>query len=321
MRPLGSIVMRRFILSLAVALFAGPAWAVVTIRCEDEGGGVFRIEYVVEGEPNKVRAFALDITISDGVIEAIYDYHVGQSTAANPGYGIFPANFGRYIIVDPATGEVTDWDVNDYTPVVDPNDTGALGGLGTAGITVEMASLYYPTGDDSPDVPLDSGTLFRIRASEEPHLSIAENSLRGGIVLTDPNVDPTVYLEVCPPWPPPPPYPCFPDTYSTYNDWVTMGKPDCWCELPYGSGYQCDGDADGATETFFKYRIYGKDLGLIVDNWKRKIDDPLLDPCADIDHKSETVFNYRVYGKDLAKIVENWRKKDVDLAGDCPRPE
>ena len=60
---------------------------------------------------------------------------------------------------------------------------------------------------------------------------------------------------------------------------------------------------------------------MIVDNWKRKIDNPLLDPCADIDHKSETFFKYRVYSKDLAKIVENWRKKDLDLAGDCPRPE
>jgi hypothetical protein len=109
---------------------------------------------------------------------------------------------------------------------------------------------------------------------------------------------------------------CFPSNYSTYNDWVALGKPDCWCEL-----YQCDGDADGGTETFFKYRVYGKDLGLIVDNWKRKIDDPLLDACADIDHKAETFFNYRVYGKDLAMVVTNWKKKDADLPGNCPRPE
>jgi hypothetical protein len=46
-----------------------------------------------------------------------------------------------------------------------------------------------------------------------------------------------------------------------------------------------------------------------------------LDPCADIDHKSETLLEYRVYGRDIAKIVENWRKKDSDLAGNYPRPE
>jgi len=112
------------------------------------------------------------------------------------------------------------------------------------------------------------------------------------------------------------PVDCFPCTNSTYDDWVDLGKPACWCEP-----FQCDGDADGVTETFFNYRIYGEDLNLVVKNWKRKINDPLLDPCADIDHKSETFFKYRVYGKDLAKTVANWKKKDTDLAGDCPRPE
>ena len=70
---------------------------------------------------------------------------------------------------------------------------------------------------------------------------------------------------------------CFPSNYSTYNDWVALGRPNCWCEP-----YQCDGDADGGTETFF---------------------------------------NYRVYGKVLAMVVANWKKKDADLAGDWPRPE
>jgi len=114
---------------------------------------------------------------------------------------------------------------------------------------------------------------------------------------------------------------CFPADYRTYNDWVALGKPMCWCAPPYGSGYQCDGDADGKTETVFKYRIYGGDLNLIVQNWKRTIEDPLLNPCADIDHKAETVFKYRVYSKDLSIIVANWKKTDDKLPGNCPRPE
>ena len=302
-------------------MFAGPAWATVAITVVDEGGGVLRIDYRMEGELNKVRAFALDITISDGVIEAIRDYHVGQSTAVNPGYGIFPTNFGRYIIVDPATGEVTDWDVNDYTPVVDLNDTGALGGLGTAGITVEMASLYYPPGDNSPNAPPNTGTLCKVTISEESHFSVTENAARGGIVLTDPSLSPTVDLTeatdvpIC----------CldkFPRAYTTYQDWLVMGSPDCWAGNWFSEWrYQCDGDADGATELPMRYRVYGKDLALIVENWKRKTNDPLLNPCADIDHKSEMVLKYRVYGKDLAIVVANWKKKDKDLRGDCPRPE
>jgi len=122
---------------------------------------------------------------------------------------------------------------------------------------------------------------------------------------------------------------CFPCTYSTYPDWLALGKPRCWCAPPAGTGYQCDGDADGVTEGFFKYRVYGKDINLVVGNWKRKVNDPQLDPCADIDHKSEAFFKYRVYGKDLATVVTNWKKKDrsepydptMQLPGDCPRPE
>jgi hypothetical protein len=144
-------------------------------------------------------------------------------------------------------------------------------------------------------------------------MSVAENATRGGVVLTDPSVAPTVVLTggpvTCDDI-------CFPAGYSTYNDWVALGEPECWCKA-----YQCDGDVDDATETFFKYRIYGNDLSAIVDNWKKKIDDATLNACADIDHKSETFFKYRVYGNDLAIVVGNWKAKDGDLPGDCPRPE
>jgi len=114
----------------------------------------------------------------------------------------------------------------------------------------------------------------------------------------------------------PPVAECFPSTYPGYQDWLALGKPDCWCKK-----YQCDGDVDGGVEGIFKYRVYGKDLALIVANWKKKIDDPTLNPCADIDHKGEGVFKYRVYGKDLARVVSNWKKKDADLPGTCPRLE
>jgi hypothetical protein len=105
---------------------------------------------------------------------------------------------------------------------------------------------------------------------------------------------------------------CFPPGYSEFTDWVTLGGPECWCKP-----YQCDGDADGKTEGFFKYRIYSKDLSLVVENWKRKIDDPKLNPCADIDHLAAPT--YRVYSNDLAIVITNWKKKDAGLPGNCPR--
>ena len=42
---------------------------------------------------------------------------------------------------------------------------------------------------------------------------------------------------------------------------------------------------------------------------------------GDTDSGTETRFKYRIHGKDISKIVQNWRKKYSDLAGDCPRPE
>jgi M6 family metalloprotease-like protein len=114
------------------------------------------------------------------------------------------------------------------------------------------------------------------------------------------------------------PVECFHCMYSTYDDWVTLGKPACWC-----TPYQCDGDADGADSGGInKYRVFTGDLNLIVANWKKKAGDPALDPCADIDHKDSGGINrYRVFTGDLNKVVVNWTKKDTQLPGNCPRSE
>ena len=118
---------------------------------------------------------------------------------------------------------------------------------------------------------------------------------------------------------------CFPKLFSTYADWVAYGKPNCWCgtrgDPPWP--YQCDGDADGRNSgPPFKYRIYTGDLNLIVANWKKKMGNPTLNPCADLDHKSSGApFQYRVYTVDIHPVVRNWKKKDAQLPGNCPRPE
>ena len=116
---------------------------------------------------------------------------------------------------------------------------------------------------------------------------------------------------------------CFPCTYSTYGDWLALGKPDCWCAPPNGSSYQCDGDADGKDSGGVnKFRVFTGDLSLIVANWKKKAGDATLDPCADVDHKdSGGILKYRVFTGDLTRLVTNWKKKDAQLPGDCPRPE
>jgi hypothetical protein len=115
---------------------------------------------------------------------------------------------------------------------------------------------------------------------------------------------------------------CFPSDNPDYADWVEYGKPKCWCNSavdPEATGdYQCDGDADGATEGILKYRVALNDLNMIIANWKKRMSaNP--DPCADIDHKSEGILKYRVALNDLNIIIANWKKRDSALPGDCPR--
>jgi parallel beta-helix repeat protein len=120
---------------------------------------------------------------------------------------------------------------------------------------------------------------------------------------------------------------CFPDTpeyaqqYADFLAYLALGfDPSCWCAAPNGSGFQCDGDADGDTQTPQEYRVFTNDLLCVIENWRKKITDPTIDPCCDFDHKAETYLQYRVFGNDLAIVVANWKKTSSELPGDCPRP-
>jgi hypothetical protein len=316
--------MRKIAVTLAVLLLATPALAAVKIIIEDEGGYTAAIKYETDGG-EVVRAFALDIKVVGATIDGCSDYVKGESAPGNVGYGIFPANFSRHITVDAATGEVTTWDVNEYTPVADAADPGALGGLGTDGVTIEMGGLWYPPEADSPNAPGNSGLLCKLTVSDACTMSAEENPTRGGIVLTDPSVTPTVDRTGATDVSITGEVECFPDTNPAYSDWVALGSPECWCapqpDGTGGSGYQCDGDADGKATGFPTYhRISTGDLQVLVENWQKKDDDPTLNPCADIDHKRTGFPTYfRVSTGDLTILVNNWQKKDTALPGDCPR--
>ncbi len=121
---------------------------------------------------------------------------------------------------------------------------------------------------------------------------------------------------------------CLPDTppyaqqYADFLAYAAAGSdPSCWCEPPDGSGYQCDGDADRATQTPIRYRVFTNDLQCLIDNWQKKITDPTIDPCCDFDHRAEGSQQYRIFTNDLAILIANWKKKSSDLPGDCPRPD
>ena len=174
---------------VVIVLSAPPTSATVIVTCADLGGGVAEFSYDASDEPVLVRAFSLDITVDSGAtIESIFDYKVGISTAANPGYGVFPGS----IDINDTTGEVDDWG----TPIGSDYYPGTLPGLGTYGITVEMASLY----GGAENAPLVSDTLFKITIdwhnASAVNANIALNALRGGIIMEDGST-PTVDLVGC----------------------------------------------------------------------------------------------------------------------------
>jgi hypothetical protein len=182
--------MKKIVFLLAVLAVGACASAAVRIIVENQNG-LASIKYATDGE--KVRAFALDVRLSSGTFTGISGFIKGESTAAHPGYGIFPARFSQYVTVDATTGEVSSWDANEYCPLADPCDPGALGGLGTGGVTLEMGALYSPA-DGSPNAPGNIGTLCTLSLSQGAQVTVTENAVRGGIVLTNPAVKPTVDL-------------------------------------------------------------------------------------------------------------------------------
>jgi len=320
------LVMKRLSLLLAVLVLASPALAAVRIIVEPDGNTA-AIKYETDGEI--VRAFALDIMVDAGTIIGISDFIRGESTAENPGYGIFPANFGRYIAVDADTGEVATWDVNDYTPVADPCDPGALGGLGTDGITIEMGALYYPAEDNSPNAPGTSGTLCRLTLSTTANVTVSLNEVRGGVVLTDPDVAATVDMVQASAMTVVPENELLAPSHPDYAEWVAVGKPACWA-YPR----QCHGDADGVAEgnasTGYSY-VGPQDLNVLVAAWQVK--EPPFGPgiasiengiCADFARDkegSEATGFYRVGTTDLNRLVANWLVKEAPkgagVRGDC----
>jgi len=213
---------------LSILLFAAPAWSTVIISADDMGGGEVAISYVTDG--NLPRAFGLDITVTDGNITACEPNMLGECTATVRGYGIFPGT-----IVIEADGTISDYG----TPVAPPGSPGALGGLDTNGITIEMCSLYQ-----EPNAPPASGELCVITVTADCDVNIAGNAARcgtGGVVMENPDEIPEIiYVTGL--------IPCFhcfcpgatvgdiTITADMYALWVSIGKPAIWC---------CEGNSRG----------------------------------------------------------------------------
>ncbi len=178
--------MKKIFLILAVLMLAAPVMAepnniTITATVVDSGYPA-EVEITYAVTTGKIpRAFALDITVTAGTIVDIGNFFVGECNDSN-GYGIFPANFNRYINAD-----FNNWDDVNYTPVADVNDLpgDTEGGIGTGGITIEMGSLYDVSKGKGP--PETSGILCSIFVDSDCHVDLALNVGRAGVVMEDGN--------------------------------------------------------------------------------------------------------------------------------------
>lgn len=295
--------MRKLSLILAVLVLTAPAWATVNITCQQVGDtNEVIVSYEVTGEPNKVRAFALDITLDNDV--NITDVN----TSANVDYTIFP---GSVVI---SGGEITD----EGTAVADPCDYPAdtQPGLGSSGVTIEMGGLWSPPDDDSPNAPPASGVLLSFFTEEiDCNVTITVNAARGGVVLTDPDEDPVVNAPGChlsfegPP--------CLVDEGDQeFDDWETWGKPDCWCYK-----YQCRGDADDGME-YGMFRVLYNDVGILAaavakdDSQLAQVENGI---CADFDHAKE--YNlFRVLYNDVGILATYVAVQNIPACDEAPLP-
>lgn len=281
--------MKKVSLVIVMLVLAAPAMAVVEIIAVDEGSGVVRIDYN-NTDAQRVRAFALDISVDTGTIDAISDYFVGECNSTAQGYGIFPGS----IAID-SGGTVTDYN----NPVAPAGDANAAGPLGSGAITIEMGSLY-----ESTNFPANQGTLCKITVTCESEVSVVVNARRGGIVMEDPNTGPTsVNLAQATGVPAACGTACY--TGPDAVEWAALGSPSSWC-LPR----QCHGDLDGGQETIGKtlYWVGYADLAIFLANWQDQAGatEALK---ADMDHASEIIGKtpYRCGYNDLAIFLANWQ--------------
>ncbi len=173
---------RVFAILGTVLLAAAPLTATVNITCTNPSNGVVEVSYDSSQETVPVRAFALDITVSSGVIISLDNL--------NEDYYIFP---GPIFISECGFTEL-------WTPVADSTYPGTLGGLGTSGITIEMGSLYR----GEANAPPSTGVLLTFLVSASCSVHVAGNTVRGGIILengTSANIYAPVLSGVLPPDP------------------------------------------------------------------------------------------------------------------------
>lgn len=287
--------MKKLLTLFAVFALTAPVLAAdpnVLVTCDETG--LVSYEVLVEDgvDPGLMRGIALDITTSNSALITGISQYDAEGAGVPADSESIPAGYSIYMgSVTFATDPNLIADFGD--PVAPNTDPDALGGLGTTGITVEMGSLYA----DGDPAPPTSGPLFKLdidlNGESDTVLTIVANATRGGCVMED-GTSANVVAPGCTVGP----SDCMAQTNPAYNDWVSLGKPACWCYQKQGHG-----DIDGVN--FGPFAVAANDFTAL----KAAINKPVLPAggeCADLNH---TKFGpFRVAADDFAEL-KRWINK------------
>lgn len=172
--------MKKFALALLVLALTVPVMGAVNITMT-AGSGVdcnkVTVAYAcTAGE--EVRAFAIRIAVTNK------KFAVGSPVGLNTNYYVYPGSI-QFAVA--GSGET--YISNLGTPVAVQDANGGV---------IEMASLYAPGDVNHPSAPPSNGQLLSFRvataAGSGQTVTLSLDTQRGGVVLKDPNVVPTVNL-------------------------------------------------------------------------------------------------------------------------------
>jgi hypothetical protein len=270
----GRLIMKKIIFAMAVLAMTVPAYATVTITCAETDGNCVMVSFVNDDAEMNVRAFALDIQLDTA------DACVCDVNCVNADYTIYPGS----IVID-EDGVVTD----DGTCLCDDSYPQTLPGLDSNGVTIEMGSLYEMGVDPEP---AQSGDLVEIClcGCGPVNVSISENAIRGGVVMEDPDVSPTVVITGC------------------SLDLGICVEPTCWDNINQCGG-QDDGDGTCDGSVLFD------DLAQLKASFFKNKGDVGYNCCADYDQSEQVNF------ADLAILKANFFNSGYTPATgiqDCP---
>jgi len=303
------VAMRKLCFVLTALLLAVPAMATVDIECAQVGTTAdVEVTYDATSDGNVPRAFGLDITVDSG---ATIDALVSDSDE----YWVHP---GRIVITD---GNL----ISEANALAVTGSTGALGGLGTGGITVEMGSLWDESDTSHPNQPPLSGVLLTFTVSGDCNITIAGNAARGNVVLES-TAEADVSYTGCA-------VALSTDCYTgpDFAEWVARGRPSCWC-----TPHQCYGDAAGDKSGNSKkgyYYVGTTDLQILIDGWIKR-EPPkgsgiigrtgtggVQLECADVAHDKSGNSKkgyYYVGTTDLQVVIDNWIRREPPKGSGIP---